>query len=120
MNTDKESVLGQITSPERFSNWRTQQLKMPRARIPQYLRPSVFICGYLRHELTLHQLHIFWPDFEAFVLIFPDQGGIEFQKLWRQLASGFGEKHLRLLGRLFKRPVIIARAFALAVIPMCH
>jgi hypothetical protein len=62
--------------------------------------------------------HIFGPDFQAFVLIFPDDGGVNLQQLWREFAARAGKQRLRLFRRVLERRVVISRATPLAVVPM--
>ena len=64
------------------------------------------------------KLDIFRPDFQAFILVFPDGGGIGIQKLWRDFATSAREQLFRLLRRVFVGRVVISRAAALVVVPM--
>ena len=69
--------------------------------------------------LFLLQLHIFGPDFQALILVFPDDGGVEVEEFDGE-GAGAGEELLGLLGGIFVGAVVIARALALAIIPMGH
>ena len=63
-------------------------------------------------------MHILRPHFEAFVLILPDDGGINVQQLRRELAARAREQSLGFLRRVFIGVIVIARAAALMVVPM--
>ena len=62
--------------------------------------------------------HVFRPYFEAFVLIFPNHGGIGIQKFRREFTARAREQLFRLLRRVFVSCVVISRATALTVVPM--
>lgn len=62
--------------------------------------------------------HVFGPNFQAFILVLPNHGGVGVQKLRREFATGEGQQLFRLLGGVFIGVIVIARAFALAIIPM--
>ena len=64
-------------------------------------------------------MDVLGTDFEALVLIFPDNRGIKFEQLWGELTASMSEEPFRLLGRLFERALIVA-AFALPIVPMRH
>ena len=62
--------------------------------------------------------HILRPDFQTFVLIFPNDGRINLQQLGREFAARAREQTLGILGGVFKSRVVISRAAPLAVVPM--
>ena len=64
------------------------------------------------------KLNVFWPDFQAFILVFPDGGGVGIQQLRREFAAGAREQLFRLLRRVFVGRVVVARAAALMVVPV--
>src|SRR5262245_2095237 len=61
---------------------------------------------------------IFRPNFEAFVLIFPNHRGIEAEQLRCELLAGAGEEVLGFFGGVFIGAVVVAGAFALPVVPV--
>src|SRR5580658_462192 len=73
-----------------------------------------------RRLITGSVKNIFRPDFQAFVLILPDNRGIMFQKLGQQLAAGEAQQLLRLLRRVVVSLVVIGHALALPILPMRH
>ena len=62
--------------------------------------------------------HILRADFQTFVLIFPDDGGIMIEQAGREFLASASQQLLGLLRGIFVGAVVIARAFALAIIPM--
>src|SRR5580693_8725668 len=69
-------------------------------------------------QTALLKFNILRLDGEAFVLIFPDGGGIELEKLRHDVATGEAEETLRFIGGIVVGLIVIARAAALAVVPM--
>ena len=63
-------------------------------------------------------LNVLRPDFETFVVVLPDDGRIQVKKLLRELSTGAGEQAFGFDRGILVRAIIIARAFALAIIPM--
>ena len=64
------------------------------------------------------QLHILRPDFEAFVLVFPDHSRIRVEQPGGELAAGMCQQPLGFLRRAFERVVVVANGLALAIVPM--
>jgi hypothetical protein len=62
---------------------------------------------------------VFGADFEALVLVFPDDCGVILQEAGGQM-SGLGEQLFRFFGRFFKGRIIVSRTPALAIVPMGH
>ena len=65
------------------------------SRHAQTYRHSISISSARRHLINgclFIQLNILRADFEAFVLIFPDDGGIQFKKRRSQTGAGLGQE----------------------------
>ncbi len=62
--------------------------------------------------------NVFRSHFQTFILIFPDRGGVGIQKFRREFAARAREQLFGLFRRVFVGGVVIARALALAVVPM--
>jgi hypothetical protein len=60
---------------------------------------------------------VFGADFEAFVLIFPDEDGEVFDEAGYEVVDGFGEEKFGLLGGLFEEIIVVA-AIAAAIFPV--
>ena len=60
------------------------------------------------------------PDFQTFVMVFPDDGRVMLQKARHQFKAGLGQQFLRPLRRLLARLVVSRLRFALALLPMRH
>ena len=74
-----------------------------------------YVSRFTRHG---SEQHVFRPHFQTFILIFPDDGGIKFQQLGRELAADAGKQCLGFLGGLFVGVIIVAGCLALAVVPV--
>ena len=62
---------------------------------------------------TASELNVFGPDFQTFILVVPNDGGIKLQKFWQELRAGLAEQFFSFAGGVLKGAVVIAGAFAL-------
>jgi hypothetical protein len=64
------------------------------------------------------EFDVLGADFEALVLVFPNNRGVMIEKGGQELAAGIAEKLFGLFGGVFESFVVIARLFTLRVVPM--
>ena len=66
------------------------------------------------------QFDVFGSDFEAFVLIFPNDRRVVFEEEWKDFRADISEKFLGLFGGVLEGFVVVPGFFSLGVIPMGH
>jgi hypothetical protein len=86
--------------------------------LPTYLTHLTYLTCLTSYSLTNLHHYIFGEDFKAFVLVFPDDGGIELEQAGGELAAGAGEERFGFFGGLLVGAIVIAGAFALAIVPV--
>src|ERR1700722_14202645 len=64
--------------------------------------------------------NVFRQDFQALVLIFPQDGRIMFQETRQQLGGGKGQECFSLAGGVVASVVVVGHALALMIVPMRH
>ena len=80
--------------------------------------PPPYVGGYKTGYPPWSQFDVFGADFEAFVLVFPDDGGVVIEEEGEDFGAGVGEKFLGFFGGVLEGFVVIAGFLSLRVIPM--
>jgi len=60
-------------------------------------------------------VYIIRPDFQAFIMVFPDDGRVVLQKAGHEFKAGHGQEFFRVLGGFLARLVVSGLRFALVL-----